>query len=86
MIALVFILAMAIKKESASIASSKAAGIKPERPPVNAVTLLLQPTAIHDRINLPGSIEAWTTLSLLSKLNGTVDEILVREGQKVKQG
>lgn len=86
MIALVFILAMAIKKESASIASSKAAGIKPERPPVNAVTLLLQPTAIHDRINLPGSIEAWTTLSLLSKLNGTVDEVLVREGQKVRKG
>ena len=86
MVALVFILAMAIKKESASIASSKAAGIKQERPPVNAVTLLLQPTAIHDRINLPGSIEAWTTLSLLSKLNGTVDEVLVREGQKVKKG
>ena len=86
MVALVFILAMAIKKESASIASSKAAGIKPERPPVNAVTLLLQPTAIHDRINLPGSIEAWTTLSLLSKLNGTVEEVLVREGQKVSKG
>lgn len=86
MVALVFILAMAIKKESASIASSKASGIKPERPPVNAVTLLLQPATIHDRINLPGSIEAWTTLSLLSKLNGTVNEILVREGQKVSKG
>ncbi len=86
MIALVFILAAAIKKESALIAASKAAGIKQERPPINAVTLRLQPTAIHDRINLPGNIEAWTTLSLLSKLNGTVEEVLVREGQLVKKG
>ncbi len=86
MIALVFILALAIKKESASIAAGKAAGIKQERPPINAVTLLLQPTAIHDRINLPGNIEAWTTLSLLSKLNGTVEDVLVREGQLVKKG
>lgn len=86
MIVLVFILTGVIKKESASIAAGKAAGLKQERPPINAVTLTLQPAAIHDRINLPGSIEAWTTLSLLSKLNGTVEEILVREGQKVKKG
>jgi len=86
MIALVFILTGVIKKESASIAAGKATGLKQERPPINAVTLTLQPAVIHDRINLPGSIEAWTTLSLLSKLNGTVEEILVREGQKVKKG
>lgn len=86
MVILIFMLAGVIKKESALIASEKAAGIKQERPPINAVTLLLQPTTIRDRINLPGNIEAWTNLSLLSKLNGTVDEILVREGQKVKKG
>lgn len=85
-IALIFLLAGVIKKESASIAADKAAGLKQERPPINAVTLLLKPTVIHDRINLPGNIEAWTTLSLLSKLNGTIDEILVREGQVVKKG
>lgn len=86
MIALVIILAGAIKKESASIAADKESGLKQERPPVNAVTLALQPAAIHDRINLPGSIEAWTTLSLLSKLNGTIEEVMVREGQKVTKG
>lgn len=86
MVVLIFILAGTIRKETSSIAADKAAAIKPERPPINAVTLLLQPTAIHDRINLPGSVEAWTTLSLLSKLNGTIDEVLVREGQKVKKG
>ncbi len=86
LIALVFILAGAIKKESALIAADKENGLKQERPPINAVTLTLAPAAIHDRINLPGSIEAWTTLSLLSKQNGTVEKVLVREGQKVKEG
>jgi membrane fusion protein, multidrug efflux system len=86
MIALVFILAGAIKKESASIAAIKADGLKQEKPPINAVTLTLKPQPIHDRINLPGNIEPWTTLSLLAKISGTIEEILVREGQKVKKG
>ncbi|KJR97542.1 MAG: hypothetical protein VR65_23280 [Desulfobulbaceae bacterium BRH_c16a] len=86
LIALAFILAGAIKKESALIAADKEDGLKQERPPINAVTLALKSGPIHDRINLPGSIEPWTTLSLLSKLNGTIDEVLVREGQKVKTG
>ncbi len=85
-VVLIIILAGAIKKESASIASVKAAGGKQERPPINAVTLVLKPEVINDRINLPGNIEPWTTLALLSKLNGTIDEVLVREGQKVKKG
>ncbi|OGR18989.1 MAG: hypothetical protein A2X81_17195 [Desulfobacterales bacterium GWB2_56_26] len=85
-IAMIFILAGAIKKESASIAADKENGLKQERPPINAVTLTLAPDVIHDRINLPGSIEPWTTLSLLSKLNGTIDKVLVREGQKVRKG
>ncbi len=85
-VVLIIILAGAIKKESASIASIKAAGDKQERPPINAVTLALKPETINDRINLPGNIEPWTTLALLSKLNGTIDEVLVREGQKVKKG
>ncbi len=60
-IVMILILAGLVKNKSASIASEKAAGMKQERPPINAVTLALQPTAISDRINLPGSIEAWTT-------------------------
>ena len=86
LLVLIVILAMAINQKSASIASIKAAGEKSEKPAVNGVTLALKPEAIHDRINLPGNIEAWTTLSLLSKLNGTIEEVLVREGQKVQKG
>jgi membrane fusion protein (multidrug efflux system) len=57
-----------------------------EKPPVNAVTLLLAPREIQDRINLPGSIEPWTDLQLLAKIKGTVTELLVKEGDRVKEG
>lgn len=83
---LIVVLAGAIDRKSASIASSKEAAEKNGKPAVNAVTLALQPSTISDRINLPGNIEPWTTLGLLSKLNGTVEEVLVREGQRVKRG
>ncbi len=83
---LIVVLAGAIDRKSASIASSKEAAEKNGKPAVNAVTLRLQPSTISDRINLPGNIEPWTTLGLLSKLNGTVEEVLVREGQRVKRG
>ncbi|MDK9707138.1 MAG: efflux RND transporter periplasmic adaptor subunit [Desulforhopalus sp.] len=86
LIVLVILLAGMIKKETAAIATSKADALKQERPPINAVTLALQPGIIHDRINLPGNIEPWTTLSLLAKISGTIAEIHVREGQKVKKG
>lgn len=86
LVILIVILTGAINKKQSSIAADKEAAIKPERPPINAVTLALSPSMISDRINLPGNIEAWTSLSLLAKLNGTVDEILVREGQLVKKG
>jgi membrane fusion protein (multidrug efflux system) len=48
--------------------------------------LTLAPGTIYDRINVAGSIEPWATQILLSKLNGTVAKIQVREGQKVKKG
>ncbi|SHO49772.1 efflux RND transporter periplasmic adaptor subunit [Desulfopila aestuarii] len=86
MVALIVVLFFAIKKEGESIAASKAAEISSEKPPVNAVTLLLTPREIQDRINLPGSIEPWTDLQLLAKIKGTVTELLVSEGDRVNEG
>lgn len=86
MVALVVVLVFAIKKESASIAASKAAAIAQEKPPVNAVTLLLAPRSISDRINLPGAIEPWTDLQLLAKISGTITEVLVSEGDRITEG
>ena len=86
LVLLIFVLGGLIKKESAARSEAAASANKPERPAVNVVTLALSPAAIHDRINLPGSIEAWTALSLLARIGGTVQEVLVQEGQQVKDG
>lgn len=86
MIVLIVVLVFVIKKESDSIAASKAEALSIDKPPVNAVILLLAPTTIRDRINLPGSIEPWTDLQLLAKISGTITELLVAEGDRVKVG
>ena len=86
MIALIVVLVGSIKKESALIAANKAAAVAQEKPPVNVVTLPLAATTITDRINLPGSIEPWTRLQLMSKLGGTITEVLVQEGDTVQKG
>lgn len=86
MIILIFVLLGTIRDKSDTIAADKAAEGGQEKPPINAVTLTLLPTTITDRINLPGYIEPWTRLQLLAKLNGTITEVLVKEGDRVKKG
>lgn len=86
MIILIIVLVGAIKKESAIIAADKNAAVLQEKPPTNGVTLTLAPVTITDRINLPGSIEPWTRLELMSKLGGTITDVLVKEGDRVKKG
>ncbi len=86
MIVLIFILLGAIRDKSDLIAAGKAAEVSQEKPPVNTITLTLAPTTITDRINLPGYVEPWTRLQLMAKLNGTITEVLVKEGDRVKKG
>ncbi len=86
MVILIFILMGTIRDKSALIAANKAAEVSPEKPPINAVTLTLSPTTITDRINLPGVVEPWTRLSLMAKLNGSITEVVVDEGDRVKKG
>jgi membrane fusion protein (multidrug efflux system) len=86
MIVLILILFGAIRDKSKLIAANKAAEVSQEKPPVNAVTFALSPTTITDRINLPGYIEPWTRLKLMAKLKGSITEVLVNEGDRVKKG
>ncbi len=86
MVVLIFVMMGAIKQQSKLIAANKAAEVSPEKPKVNVITLVLSPTTITDRINLPGVIQPWTSLRLMSKLNGTVTKIIVKEGDHVKKG
>ncbi|MFZ5799592.1 MAG: efflux RND transporter periplasmic adaptor subunit [Thermodesulfobacteriota bacterium] len=75
-----------IGEEKARLAEEKAAAQAQGRKPVNAVLLELQPHPIRDAINLPGMIEPWTRLELLARVNGAIDEVLVREGERVTAG
>lgn len=84
--ALCLILLSTIFKQKEIIAANKAAEVKKEKPPINAITYEVQPVTITDRINLPGSVEPWTRLMLLAKIGGSITEVLVSEGHVVKKG
>jgi membrane fusion protein (multidrug efflux system) len=86
MIALIFVLYGSITEQTKIIAAKKAEEVKPEKLPVNTVLLTLSPKTITDRINLPGAIEPWTRLRLMAKIGGTIDEVIVTEGNHVKKG
>jgi len=86
MVALIFVLKGVITEESKTIATEKKSEVKAEKPPINTITLLLSPTTITDRINLPGAIEPWTRLRLMAKIGGSIEEVLVTDGDHVKKG
>jgi membrane fusion protein, multidrug efflux system len=75
-----------IKAEKERITSEKMAAVATTRPPVNVVLLDVTPTTMKDRINLPGVIEPWEKLNVLSKIHGTVVKVEVSEGDKVAKG
>jgi membrane fusion protein (multidrug efflux system) len=84
-VAIIFLF-VSMGAEKKRLEEQKSAAKTPEQPPVNVVVHPLVPSLIQDRINLPGVIEPWLHLNLLSKLNGTVEEVLVSEGDHIKQG
>ena len=83
---LIVFLFVSMGVEKKRLAEEKSAAGTPEQPPINVVVYPLTPTLIQDRINLPGVIEPWLHLRLLSKLNGTVEELLLSEGDHVQAG
>jgi membrane fusion protein (multidrug efflux system) len=86
LIGLIIGLSGTIQAEKERIAEEKREAITAEQPAANVVLLDVAPTTIHDRINLPGVIEPWNRLNLLARINGTVTEIKVSEGDTVQEG
>jgi membrane fusion protein (multidrug efflux system) len=75
-----------IKAEKGRMTEEQRQAQAAQRPPANVVLLKVAPSTIEDRINLPGAIEPWEQLKLLSKVQGTVIDTLVQEGDKVAKG
>lgn len=86
MITLIIVLFMTVSDKKSELQAEQAAAIKKERPPVNTVVMEVTPRAISNKINLPGSIEPWTRLELISKIAGSIEEVILLEGDSVEKG
>lgn len=86
LIVLIGVMFGTIKEKQHTLEMEKAEAKGIEKPMVNTVVMPLTTGTIRDRINLPGSIEPWTTLELKAEVDGTVAKILIREGREVKRG
>ncbi len=75
-----------IKGEKRRLLEEKSNAVIQERPPVNVVEQELIPGMLRDRLNLPGIFEPWESLGILAEVRGSIEEVLVKEGQHVKQG
>ena len=75
-----------VKDEQSQLLEEKSNAVIQERPPVNVVEQELIPGMLRDRLNLPGILEPWESLGILAEVRGSIEEVLVKEGQHVKQG
>ena len=86
MAVMIVMLFFAISDKKSALQAEQEAAIKQERPPVNTVVMQVSPTTISNRLNLPGSIEAWNELELTAKISGTVEKVNANEGDSVSAG
>ncbi len=82
----VFLIGQKVSAKKEQIAAELKAAAKTETPPVNVVTLQLQPSVLRDKISLPGAVEAWDSLQLMPKVGGSIEDVLVKEGDSVQKG
>lgn len=86
MMVMIALMVLDIKEQKQGIEARNASAVSEERPAVNVVLMELAASGIKDSINLPGSIEPWTRLSLAARVSGTVETVLVAEGDEVSRG
>ena len=75
-----------VNNEKSRLLEEKSNAVVQERPPVNVVVQEMAPALLRDRLNLPGIVEPWESLNILAEVRGMVEEVLVEEGDHVKQG
>ena len=59
---------------------------QPESRSITARTLRLAPTTARECVSLPGQVQSRNSVTLASKLSGTVVEVLAREGDALQAG
>jgi RND family efflux transporter MFP subunit len=75
-----------IQAQKKAMEAQKAAQLQTDKADVNVVALEMKPASIVDRLNLPGLVEPWVNLTVLVEVNGRVQNLFVKEGDRVRQG
>jgi len=86
LILVAFGLGARVKNEKNRLLEEKSNAVIQERPPINVVVQEMVPGQLRDRLNLPGMVEPWESLSILSEVRGKVVEVPVVEGDHVNEG
>ncbi|MCW7754320.1 efflux RND transporter periplasmic adaptor subunit [Desulfobotulus sp. H1] len=86
MIILVIAVAMAVSRKGERLAAERSTASDQEETGTNVVVLVLTPSQISDRINLPGIISPWVRLTVSAEVAGKVDARLAEEGHHLTKG
>ena len=82
----IVILGSRIMHEKARLEEAKKAALKQDIEPVSVITLTLKPRRLEDKINLPAVVEPYEDVWIKAEVPGQVVEVLVQEGEAVKEG
>ncbi|HUT72381.1 MAG TPA: efflux RND transporter periplasmic adaptor subunit [Desulfatiglandales bacterium] len=82
----IVILGSRIMHEKARLEEAKKAALKQNIEPVSVITLTLKPRRLEDKINLPAVVEPYEDVWVKAEVSGQVVEVLVQEGEAVKEG
>lgn len=82
----IYIISDDLSTEKARIADERQQQVTAIVPAANVILLQVAPQTMVDRLSLPGVFEPWTRLDLLARISGTIDQVAVREGDRVKKG
>lgn len=82
----IVILGSRIMHEKARLEEAKKAALKQNIEPVSVITLTLKPRRLEDKINLPAVVEPYEDVWIKAEVSGQVVEVLVQEGETVKEG
>ncbi|MCP4747711.1 MAG: efflux RND transporter periplasmic adaptor subunit [Desulfobacteraceae bacterium] len=86
LIGIIAILFFWIKSEGETLKEKKASELGNKQAPVNVVTLEVIPGLIQERLNLPGVVQPWVKLSVVSEIRGKIVAKKISEGRRVKPG
>ncbi len=85
-LALIVMLAVVFYVRLEKVKARRQAELGQQEARVNVVTYTVAPRSIRDRINLPGTIDPWVKLEVVSQVAGEVLEKKAREGAVVDAG